>query len=243
MSEGKDDGNYTHLFIPIIKSPFLGVLSMAKHGMLQELQMPESRRLILIALKENGGLTADRLASMLEISAVAVRRHLDNLKNAGLVDYDEVRHGMGRPKFVYSLTAKTDYIFPRNYEELAHDIIEIVKELYGPEAVEAIFAKRFQRIKKAYEPRVNASTLDGRIEQLVSLRQQDGFMANWQPNEDGTFVLTELNCPIQNVAEGCCEACEQDLQLFVELLDADVLRQDHLVQGGNACSYQISPKL
>lgn len=215
---------------------------MAKDGMLDELQMPKSRRLILIALKENGGLTADELSAMLKISAVAVRRHLDNLKHAHLVTYEEVQQGMGRPSFVYKLAPKADHIFPRNYEDLAHDMLDAVRELYGQDAVDAVFAKRFQRIKEVYSPQVNASTLPGRLEQLVSLRRQDGYMAAYQVNEDGSFVLTELNCPIQQVAEGCCQACDQDLQLFVDLLDANVIRHDHLLQGDNACTYAIKPK-
>jgi predicted ArsR family transcriptional regulator len=121
-------------------------------------------------------------------------------------------------------------------------MLDAVRDLYGQEAVDAIFARRFQKIKDVYEPKVNASTLNGRIEQLVELRRQDGFMAEWETIEDDHYILTELNCPIQQVAEGCCQACEQDLQLFVELLDADVTRQDHLIQGDKACSYQIRPK-
>ena len=215
---------------------------MAKQGMLEDLQMPKTRRLILIALKENGGLTADELAAMLNISAVAVRRHLDNLKHASLVHYEEVRQGMGRPRFVYSLTPKADHIFPRNYEDLAHDMLDAIRELYGQEAVDAIFTKRYQKIKDAYEPKVNAPTLMGRLEQLVELRRIDGYMADWKANEEGKYILTELNCPIQHVAAGCCQACEQDLQLFTDLLDAKVVRQDHLLQGDRACTYEIIPK-
>lgn len=212
---------------------------MAKKGMLDELQMPKSRRLILIALKEQGGKTADELAAMLNISAVAVRRHLENLKHAELVTYEEVQQGLGRPKFVYFLTPKAEHIFPRNYEEFAHDVLETIRELYGPEAVDAIFDRRFKKLKETYQSRINAQSLPGKLEQLVQLRCTDGYMADWKTSGKDTFILTELNCPIQHVAEGCCQACEQDLKLFVELLDAEVTRQDHLMQGDQACSYEI----
>lgn len=215
---------------------------MGKQGMLQDLQMPKSRRLILVALKEHGNMTADALATMLNISAVAVRRHLENLKHADLIQYEEVRQGMGRPSFVYSLTSKANHIFPRNYEDLAHDMLDAIRDLYGQEAVDAIFAKRFKKIKAAYSPQINAQTLTGRLEQLVELRRSDGYMASWATSDEDIFVLTELNCPIQNVAEGCCQACEQDLQLFSDLLDANVTRQDHLIQGDHACSYMVTPK-
>ncbi|MEM7028457.1 MAG: metalloregulator ArsR/SmtB family transcription factor [Chloroflexota bacterium] len=215
---------------------------MAKQGMIDDLQMPESRRQILLALKEQSSLTADDLAAQLDISAVAVRRHLDNLKHSGLIEYEEVRQGMGRPSYVYSLTGKTDQIFPRNYEELAQDVLDTIRDLYGEDAVDAIFDKRFEKIKEIYQKEIDGQTLQERIEQLVALRQKDGYMARWQKNEDGTFIMTERNCPIQSIAAECCEACAQDLQLFVELLDANVKREDHLVQGDDACSYQIAPR-
>ena len=62
------------------------------------IQMPATRRRILIALKEQGGLTADELASLLGISSVAVRRHLTNLERDQLVDHEQAQRGMGRPE-------------------------------------------------------------------------------------------------------------------------------------------------
>jgi len=72
---------------------------MSKEGLLTDFHIPKTRRLILLAIKEHGELTADQLADMLSISTVAVRRHLDNLKNAQLVRYEEVQSGVGRPSF------------------------------------------------------------------------------------------------------------------------------------------------
>jgi predicted ArsR family transcriptional regulator len=213
---------------------------MSKEGLL-DVHMPKTRRLVLLAIKEHGELTADELSTMLKISKVAVRRHLDNLKNAQLVKYEEVQRGVGRPSFVYALTERAEHIFPRNYEDLAHDALSTIQELYGQEAVEAIFKKRAAKIAEFYKPYVNADTLPGRIEQLVALRHADGYMASWE-QEDGHFIVTELNCPIQHVAEKCEQACHEDLRLFSTLLDAKVVRINHKRQGDNVCSYKIMPR-
>ncbi|RME49969.1 MAG: transcriptional regulator [Caldilineae bacterium] len=215
---------------------------MPKQGFLDNLPMPKTRRLILLAIKEHGRLTADELAEMLHISAVAVRRHLETLKNANLVQYEEMPQGVGRPSFVYSLTEEAAHIFPRNYEELAHDMLNTIQELYGQEAVAAIFKKRAQKISQIYRPFVNSPSLEGRIEQLVNLRQADGYMATWEQTDDGSFIVTELNCPIQHVAEECAQACHEDLRLFSNLLDADVILLNHKLQGDNSCCYCIKPK-
>ncbi|OQY36453.1 MAG: hypothetical protein B6243_03150 [Anaerolineaceae bacterium 4572_5.2] len=215
---------------------------MPKEGLLIDFQMPKTRRLVLLAIKEHGALTADQLAEMLNISTVAVRRHLGNLKNAQFIRYEEVQNGVGRPSYVYSLTERSQRIFPRNYQELAGDMLNTIKDLYGKKAVEAIFTKRTNKKIRNYRLLVNANTLSGRIEQLVSLRRADGYMPSWEEAEDHSFIINELNCPIQHVAEGCETACEEDLRIFSDLLDAQVTRVNHMMQGDNACCYKIVPK-
>lgn len=213
---------------------------MSKTGLLHDVQMPKTRRLVLLAIKEHNRLTADQLAEMLNISAVAVRRHLDTLKRDQLVTYEEIQRGVGRPSYEYYLTPKADHLFPRNYQDLAADFILSIRELYGKEAVDAIFRKRADKITQTYRPRINGETLEKRIEQLVSLRQQDGYMANWQKRDDDLFIITEHNCPIQHVASECSQACHEDLQLFSNLLGADVIRLNNKVDGDTTCSYKVA---
>ncbi len=215
---------------------------MPKTGLLNDIHIPKTRRLILLALKEHGRLTADQLAEMLNISAVAVRRHLDNLRHAHLVSYEEVQRGVGRPGFEYFLTPKADNLFPRNYQELAADVILTVRDMYGKEAVDAIFKKRADKIAQVYQPMVTGSTLEERVAQLVALRQEDGYMASWHKDADGSITITEYNCPIQHVASECAQACHEDLMLFSNLLDADVIRLRNQANGDATCAYKIVDK-
>ena len=206
------------------------------------IQMPPTRRRILIALKERGGMTADELAEKLGISAVAVRRHLTNLERDRLVDHQQVQRGMGRPSYVYRLTEAAHQIFPHNYDQLASYFLEAIQELFGPEAVERIFEHRTHELAESYRPQVNGKLLPDRLEQLARLREADGYMPVWEEQEDGTYVLRQHHCPILHIAEGCSEACAHELALFVDLLDAEVSRQSHQVTGDAECTYQIRPK-
>jgi len=206
------------------------------------IQMPVTRRRILIALKERGGMTADELAEKLGISAVAVRRHLTNLERDRLVDHQQVQRGMGRPSYVYRLTEAAHQIFPHNYDQLASYFLEAIQELFGPEAVERIFEHRTHELAESYRPQVNGKLLPDRLEQLARLREADGYMPVWEEQEDGTYVLRQHHCPILHIAEGCSEACAHELALFVDLLDAEVSRQSHQVTGDAECTYQIRPK-
>jgi iron-sulfur cluster biosynthesis transcriptional regulator SufR len=204
--------------------------------------MPTTRRRILILLKEKGRLTADELAEYLGISAVAVRRHLTKLEGDRLVSYEEVQRGMGRPSFVYQLGEAASSFFPRRYEELATIVLETIQELYGTEALDAIFKVRSEHLIEVYRHKISGKTLDKRLEQLTELREAEGYMSTWELDRDNIFILRESNCPIIHVAEGCDSACNHDQALLEQLLDAEVVRTGHLVSGDGACIYQVRPK-
>ena len=213
------------------------------NGSLVYKQMPATRRRILKLLKEQRQLTADELAEQLGISSVAVRRHLTKLESDQLVTYEEVQRGMGRPSFVYSLGEAAVGYFPRRYEELATVVLDTISDLYGRDAIDAIFKMRSEHIINTYRQRLTGSTLDQRLIQLTQLREADGYMSTWEKNTDGTFVLREANCPIINVAEGCGSACDHDQMLLENLLDATVERKTHLASGDGACVYLVRSKV
>jgi predicted ArsR family transcriptional regulator len=211
----------------------------SSNGSLAYKQMPATRRRILKLLKENNELTADELAELLGISSVAVRRHLTKLESDQLVAYDEVQRGMGRPSYVYKLGEAASSYFPRRYEELATDVLETITNLYGADAVDAIFRVRSEHLIDTYRAKVTGDTLQERLDQLTRLREADGYMSTWEKAEDGIFVLREANCPIIHVAEGCGSACDYDQLLLEDLLKADIERKSHLASGDGACVYHV----
>jgi predicted ArsR family transcriptional regulator len=217
-------------------------LTVNKSVSLISKQMPLTRRRILTLLKEQSELTADELADILGISAVAVRRHLTKLESDQLVVYQEVQRGMGRPSFVYRLGEGATNFFPHRYEELASTVLETIKQLYGFEAVDAIFRVRSEQLISDYQRKVNGRTLDTRLEQLTQLREADGYMSAWESGQNGAFILREANCPIIHVAEGCGSACAYDQTMLETVLNAEVVRIGHLVQGDGACTYEVREK-
>ncbi len=205
-------------------------------------QMPLTRRRILALLKEKGKLTADELAQTLKISAVAIRRHLNKLESDQLVAYEEVQRGMGRPSYVYQLGEAASNFFPHRYEDLAVNVLETIKELYGEESVDAIFQMRSKFFIETYRPKVTGKTLNERLDQVTKLREADGYMSTWEQCDDGTFVLRESNCPIIHAVKSYECACNNDLVILSELLNAKVVRRTHLSDGDNSCSYEICAK-
>jgi predicted ArsR family transcriptional regulator len=170
---------------------------------------------------------------------MAVRRHLNTLERDSLVETTLYRQAMGRPTSLYSLTTEADTLFPKNYHVLTLDLLSGLEEDEGTQIIDRMFRKREDKLKEHYKDRMEGKSLEERVSQLAGIQNQAGYMAKWEPGEEGKYVLTEYNCPIAQVAKKYQQACNCELSLFTELLDADVERTECWAKGGNHCVYII----
>lgn len=205
-------------------------------------QMSQTRRQILIALKQQGGMTADELAQHLDISAVAVRRHLANLERDRLVEHKQVKRPIGRPGYVYHLSEPANLLFPSGYHHLATQMLRAIKGMFGQEAIDMIFQERRLEMERVYGARIDGHSLRERVARFAELRTEEGYMATWEEKEDGSFLLHQHHCPIIWVAEYCGPACREEAAMLSDLLQADVVRHSHQATGDATCSYEIRPR-
>lgn len=206
-------------------------------------QMQSTRREILITLKKQGGMTADELSEVLGITAMGVRRHLMTLERDGLVQYKPVQRGVGRPSYVYSLTELADDLFPKNYEQFATELLNILRITDGEEKIEELFAKRMERLEAAYAPYLANKDLPEQIAELTRIQNANGYLAEWEHVGDGTYVFVEHNCAIAKIASTCNFACDYELELLKKLLDADEIVREGYIGGGDiSCRYRIVRK-
>jgi len=202
-------------------------------------QLPTTRRRVLVSLKENGASTVDQLSAQLDITTVAVRRHLVNLERDHLVQHHEAKQTVGRPSFVYELTEAGHTLFPKRYDKLATQILESVDEIFGAEAIDKIFQHSLSRQMESYRPYLDGKTLKERVQQLALLREAEGYMATWEQIDDNTFLLRQHNCPILKVAQWCRATCAEATSTLGQLLDAEVTRQSHQVDGDASCTFLV----
>jgi predicted ArsR family transcriptional regulator len=83
-----------------------------------------------------------------------------------------------------------------------------------------------------------ASLVD-RVRELALIQDELGYLAQAELRPDGTVHLVEHNCAILEVARGTGRACEAELALFGEVLDADVVRESHIAAGDRCCTYRV----
>jgi DeoR family suf operon transcriptional repressor len=213
-------------------------------------QQHSTKQDILQQLLKRGSVTSYALAESLEITPQAIRRHLKDLEAEGLIEYDSVQVGMGRPQHLYRLTSQGRNHFPSRYDEFAISFLDTLTETVGREQVSQILQKQWQRKAAEYREKVGKGSVRERVIHLVELRKLEGYMAEWyavEPqNSDANlqqYILTEHNCAISNVAESFPSVCGHELEMFSAVLfDCIVERTHWIVNGEHRCGYLITPQ-
>jgi len=197
---------------------------------------------VLMALKMQGSLSASALGDQLGTSGEAARQQLVRLAEEGLVEARSSAAGVGRPTQLWSLTPASQSRFPDTHAALTVQLLDIVRSQLGDAALDEIIAVREADTKRAYHAAVApALDLKSRVAALADLRSQEGYMAAWTEQPDGSMLLIENHCPICAAATACQGFCRAELEVFRSVLgpDVSVERQDHIVSGGRRCTYSI----
>lgn len=201
-----------------------------------------TRTRLLNTLKASGPQTAVDLAKGLKVTSVAVRQHLDGLLDEDLVTFEDQKGSVGRPKRVWSLSAKGHGQFPDNHSALILGLLGGVSDLFGDEGIDKLIAHREAQSRDCYSKAVDAETdLGGKVRALAGLRSREGYMAEVETDGDG-FLLIENHCSICAAATACQGFCRSELSLFKSVLGKGVAveRQEHLLSGDRRCVYRIA---
>jgi predicted ArsR family transcriptional regulator len=203
--------------------------------------MQVTRQRILELLREHRVLTVEELAEQLGLTPVTVRHHLDILKSEGLIEVPQVRRrdAPGRPQYTFQLTPAALAYFPKNYQSMTRLMLEEIRENVPPEQMERILGGVALRMAaEASLPGPEAS-VEERLQAAVRYLNSRGYVAEWQHEQDDTYVLRTHNCPYHEVSHQHSELCSIDLRLVSELLGAQPDRRERLSAGGACCAYVI----
>ena len=208
--------------------------------------LPSTKRNILQYLLKQGQANAQQLAQDLKISTQAIRRHLNELEADKLIEYQAVHQGMGRPRHLYNLSSQgRDRLSPQKYNDFAVSFLDTLAETAGQEQVSIVLEKQWQRKAAEYRDRLGKGTLKQRINKLVQLRQDEGYMAELHPGkpQEKQFILVEHNCAISEVAESYPSICGHELEMFAAVLPDCIVQRTHWINDGeHRCGYSIQAK-
>ena len=205
-----------------------------------------TRQAILPLLKRQGPSDAEALGTKLGISAMAVRQHLYALHAQKLVTYQEEQRPIGRPAKMWSLMPAAQSHFPDAHAGLTVNLLNAVEQTFGQEGVKRVVLQSTHQQIENYRSRIPArASLQNRLKTLISLRNEEGYMAEVQRQSDGSFFLIENHCPISAAANACSKLCDSELDVFRAILGEGVVikRTEHMLAGARRCVYRIRTPL
>jgi len=201
-------------------------------------QVPSTRERILLLLRRHGRLSAPRLAELLNINSVGVRRHLGLLERDGLVESTVGKPSRGRPAAIYRLTDAGLERFPRHYDEVAREALAFLKD-HDAAALSQFLAWRNERLAASYAGRVDGATLAERADALAEILSEQGFMAEVE-SAPGGLRLCQHNCTVEHLAAELPDLCTSEAELFERLLGTRVEREATVVDGAVRCVTRIN---
>lgn len=203
----------------------------------------ELRRTILVHLRRTGPSSPDAISAALGTSRSGVAQQLRALDSSGLVSRTVVRHGVGRPRHLYDVTADAQDLFPSNYDGLAAGLLAAILEVGGDALVEDVFIARRRQAEAALRARMDAAlpagaSLADRVQELARILDEQGYISETSADGDG-IRLVEHNCAVLDIARGSDAACRAELDLFRDVLGTEVVRERHIAAGDRCCEYRV----
>jgi predicted ArsR family transcriptional regulator len=202
------------------------------------------RQDILVNLRRSGPTSPEQLAATLGASRTGVLQQLRSLEAAGFVDRQTVRHGVGRPRHLYDVTPDAQLAFPSNYDGLAVGLLSAISAVGGDDLVGQVFDARRQlmadQVRRRLAERLPPDApLEARVRELAVIQDEQGYLSSAAIDPDGVIRMRQCNCAIFGIASQTASPCDAELDLYRDVLGAEVIRESHIASGDRSCTYRI----
>lgn len=208
-----------------------------------------TREQVLRFVRGRREATVAQLAEVLDVSAQAVRRHLDGLRADGLLDARLERHGVGRPSLVFFATERGEELSGRTYLQLLSRLFRHLEKMdadevgggSGRQVLDQVFSGIATEVAADHESEVRGATLMERVAEASRALEREGIVDSWK-QEDGVYQMLNGECPYLRLAEMSDAACRSDRQTIELLVDGQVDQTKRIVDGASVCEYIIRPR-
>jgi len=200
--------------------------------------MKTTRDKVLATIKLHPKSTILEIAEQVNINAISVRHHLTNLQADGLIVAEEERHGVGRPRLVYSLTEKGVENFPSRYFHLVNSLMDQIKEKLPEKDVNSIFHNMAEKLTSDYDSILKNMPIEERLDLLKIILNKEGFEMEWE-KKGNECVIKEISCPYFKIGDQHPEVCLFDKSLISNVLNVPMNKISHHEREENLCTYTI----
>ena len=202
--------------------------------------MKSTRDRILHTLLKKPSSTINELAEAVGINPISVRHHLTNLQVEGLVNADEERHGVGRPRLIYSLTEHGMEKFPTRYLRLTSRLLDQLKSALPEPMVSKLFAEMATSMASEYFEQMQGLSMEERLELISELLAEEGFTVEWEKIND-QYRIHEITCPYLQIGQSHPEVCTVDQTIISKMLAVPAEKVQCILDGSAHCTYVVQP--
>lgn len=200
--------------------------------------MTSTREKILQTLLDHPQSSINELADAVKINSISVRHHLSSLQAEGLVQGEEERHGVGRPRLVYSLSQKGIERFPTRYFELTSRLLDQMKESLPSKVINGFFTDIADKLALDYKDQTKDLNIEQKLDFIKNLLQKQGFSVGWE-QKDSHYYIYETGCPYYHVGQNHPEVCMVDATLISKVMDIPAEKIKCVLVGDSHCVYSI----
>ena len=214
-----------------------------------------TRDRVLRGVLNHGPVSAASLGELLSLTPAAVRRHLDVLEQANMIEVASLKQygaGAGRPARRYVIAPQGHERLGNDYLMIARNALEMLRDTVGESALETFASARAAEMEARYRPVVEAAGEDvaARAQALAEAMSRDGFVTTAQITEPpvgrlapgkllASIQLCQGHCPIRDLAEDFQVFCEQETGIISDLLGVDVRRLSTMAGGAHVCTTHV----
>jgi predicted ArsR family transcriptional regulator len=199
--------------------------------------MQGTRDRVLELIVQRREVRVEEIASELEITTAAVRRHLDHLRADGLVDMRMVKQATGRPYHAYHPTERAVGAMTSAHADLLERMLRSLGE--REDVIAQVMTSVAEALAQKHRAEVPASMATAeRVGHVTASLRQEGILESWRAADDG-FHLVNGTCPYRKAAEISPLPCESDRKAIELLLGLDVEQLNRIVDGSPICEYLV----
>jgi predicted ArsR family transcriptional regulator len=202
--------------------------------------MKSTKDRILQSLLRKPKISINELAEAVGINAISVRHHLTNLTAEGLISADEERHGVGRPRLVYSLTEDGMEKFPTKYLRLTTRLLDQMKDSMPGPVVAKLFSQIAEDMANEYADQMKDLSMEERLDFVKAMLAREGFTVEWE-KKGNDYQIHEISCPYYQIGIAHPEVCTVDQTLISKMLALPANKVQCILDGGAHCTYVIHP--
>jgi DeoR family transcriptional regulator, suf operon transcriptional repressor len=197
------------------------------------------KKILEFLLDHPEGASLDEISDHLEISKSGAKEHIIKLEAQGLLSFEDLKGEVGRPRRNYLLSQAGNEVFPRQYSWLSNELLELLAEDLGEEALTKIMKQLANKVVGSMGAKFDKTKTSAELlNEITKTMNELGYRASLKQTDIRKgAVLEATNCVYHTVAKAHPVLCKFDIQFLEKASGLSVKLESCIARGGSVCRF------